>query len=61
MKDKKSNRYLVSAIVWTVIALAVLYVLLFMTSGGTAFSRICGIALVVMCLAGQWLRWWKFR
>ena len=28
MKDKKSNRYLVSAIVWTVIALAVLYVLL---------------------------------
>ena len=61
MKDKKSNRYLVSAIVWTVIALLVLYVLLFMTSGGTTFSRICGIALVVMCLAGQWLRWWKLR
>ena len=37
MKDKKSNRYLISAIVWTV------------------------IALVAMCLAGQWLRWWKFR
>lgn len=61
MKDKKSNRYLVSAIVWTVIALLVLYVLLFMTSGGTAFSRICGVALIVMCLAGQWLRWWKLR
>ena len=61
MKDKKSNRYLVSAIVWTVIALLVLYVLLFMTSGSTTFSRICGIALIVMCLAGQWLRWWKFR
>ena len=61
MKDKKSNRYLISAIVWTVIALAVLYVLLFMTSGGTAFSRICGVALIVMCLAGQWLRWWKLR
>ena len=61
MKDKKSNRYLISAIVWTVIALAVLYVLLFMTSGGTAFSKVCGIALVAMCLAGQWLRWWKFR
>ena len=61
MKDKKSNRYLVSAIVWTVIALLVLYVLLFMTSGGTTFSRICGIALIVMCLAGQWLRWWKLR
>ena len=26
-----------------------------------AFGKICGIALVVMCLAGQWLRWWKFR
>ena len=61
MKDKKSNRYLVSAIVWTVIVLAVLYVLLFMTSGGTAFGRACGVVLVVMCLAGQWLRWWKFR
>lgn len=61
MKDKKSNRYLISAIVWTVIALLVLYVLLFMTSGGTAFSRICGVALIVMCLAGQWLRWWKLR
>ena len=61
MKDKKSNRYLVSAVVWTVIALLVLYVLLFMTSGGTAFSRICGVALIVMCLAGQWLRWWKLR
>ena len=61
MKDKKSNRYLVSAIVWTVIALLVLYVLLFMTSGGTAFGKVCGIALVTMCLAGQWLRWWKFR
>ena len=21
----------------------------------------CGVVLVVMCLAGQWLRWWKFR
>ena len=61
MKDKKSNRYLISAIVWTVIALAMLYVLLFMTSGGTAFGKVCGIALVAMCLAGQWLRWWKFR
>ena len=61
MKDKKGNRYLVSAIIWTVIALAVLYVLLFMTSGGTAFSKACGVVLVVMCLAGQWLRWWKFR
>lgn len=61
MKDRKSNRYLFAAIMWTVIALAVLYVLLFMTSGGTAFSRLCGVALVVMCLAGQWLRWWKFR
>ena len=38
-----------------------LYVLLFMTSGGTAFGRLCGIALIFMCLVGQWLRWWKFR
>ena len=52
---------LAMVLVWTVIALAVLYVLLFMTSGGTAFSRLCGIALIFMCLAGQWLRWWKFR
>lgn len=61
MKDKKGNRYLYSAIMWTVVALAALYVLLFMTSGGTTFSRLCGVALIVMCLAGQWLRWWKFR
>ena len=61
MKDKKGNRYLVSAIVWTVIALLVLYVLLFMTSGGTAFGKLCGIALVVMCLAGQWLRYRKMK
>lgn len=61
MNENRNNKYLISAIVWTVIALAVLYVLLFMTSGGTAFGRICGIVLVVMCLAGQWLRWWKFR
>ena len=56
-----NKKYLISAIIWMVIALAVLYVLLFMTSGGTAFGRLCGIALIFMCLAGQWLRWWKFR
>lgn len=61
MKGKKGNRYLYSAIMWTVVALAALYVLLFMASGGTTFSRLCGVALIVMCLAGQWLRWWKFR
>ena len=61
MKDKKGNRYLYSAIMWTVVALAVLSVLRVMTSGGTAFSRLCGVALIVLCLAGQWLRWWKFR
>lgn len=61
MNRKKSNRYLVSALIWTVIALAALYILLFMVSGGTAFGRLCGLALVVMCLVGQWLRWWKFR
>lgn len=61
MNENRNNKYLISAIVWTVIALAVLYVLLFMSSGGTAFGRICGIVLVVMCLTGQWLRWWKFR
>jgi hypothetical protein len=43
------------------VALLALFVLLFMSSGGTAFSRACCIVLIVLCIAGQWMRWWKFR
>jgi ABC-type long-subunit fatty acid transport system fused permease/ATPase subunit len=58
---KQKNNYLISAVIWTLVALLALFVLLFMSSGGTAFSRACCIVLIVLCVAGQWLRWWKFR
>lgn len=60
MKER-NNKYLISAIIWTVIALLALYLVLFMSSGGTAFSKACCIVLIVLCIMGQWMRWWKFR
>ncbi len=59
-QGKSPTYYLVAAIVWTVIALFALYVLLFATTT-TLFAKGCGLVLIVMCVAGQWLRYRKMR
>lgn len=60
MKNSRGDRgYLISAIIWTVIALAAL-VLLFMASSAM-FGKVCGLLLIVLCLVGQWLRYFKSR
>lgn len=59
-KQKSSTYYLVAAIIWTVIALAALVVLFFFSTAG-AFTKLCGMVLIVMCLAGQWLRYRKLK
>ena len=59
-KKKSSAYYLVSAIIWTVIALFALYVLLFATTT-TLFAKGCGLVLIIMCVAGQWMRYFKMR
>ena len=53
---KSPAYYLAAAIIWTVIALAVLVVLFFFSSADT-LTRICGLVLIGMCIAGQWLRY----
>ncbi len=61
MNNRKSpTYYLVAAIVWTVIALLAL-VLLFFYSDANFFTQLCGMVLISMCLAGQWLRYRKMK
>lgn len=61
MNNQKSpTYYLVAAIIWTVIALAALVVLFFFSTAGV-FTKLCGTVLIVMCLAGQWLRYRKLK
>lgn len=52
--------YLIAAIVWTVIAVAALVVLFFYTTAGT-FAKLCSLALIVMCIAAQWLRYGRMK
>jgi len=59
-KSDNSRKYLISAIVWTVIALAVLALFIF-TGGPNIYGVLGGTALAAFCVAGQWLRWYKFR
>lgn len=54
------SKNLISAIIWTVIALAVFYVLFFMSTADTV-ARLCGSVLIGMCLVGQWMRYFKFK
>ena len=57
MNNSRSPMYcLIAAIVWTVIAAAALVVLFFYTTAGT-FAKLCGLALITMCIAAQWLRY----
>lgn len=58
--NKSPTYYLVAAIIWTVIALAVLVVLFFYSTADT-LAKLCGLVLIVMCLAGQWLRYRKMK
>lgn len=54
------SKNLISAIIWTVIALVALYVLFFMSTADL-IARLSGTVLIGMCLVGQWMRYFKFR
>ena len=51
--------YLVWAIIWTVIALAA-FLSLFALNANLP-TKFFGTVIVIMCVAGQWLRWKKSR
>lgn len=51
-----NKKYLVSAIVWTLICLFALGILIFAVQA-SAFPKICGLVLIILCLSGQWLRY----
>lgn len=59
MKDNQSRRFLIAAIIWTVVAAAACVLLLMAT--GDLFGKICGGVLVIMCVVGQWLRYFKSK
>ena len=59
MNNKGDQRYLRSAIIWTIVSVIAL-LLLFMATG-PLYGKICGMALVAFCLAGQWIRYIKSR
>ena len=59
-QGKSPTYYLVAAIIWTVIALFALYVLIFAATT-TLVVKLCGLVLIAMCLAGQWIRYFKMR
>ncbi len=59
MKDDQSRRFLIAAIIWTLVAAAAFGLLLVAT--GDLFGKICGGVLVIMCVVGQWLRYFKNR
>lgn len=61
MNNGKSPRYyLIAAIIWTVVALLAL-VVLFAYSTADTITKVCGLVLIVMCIAGQWLRYRKLK
>ena len=59
-KNNDSRKFLISAVIWTVVSLVVLA--LFILTGKPNLTGILGgVALVGFCVAGQWLRYFKFR
>ena len=56
----KMSKNLISAIIWTVIALIVFYILFFASTADT-IARLSGAVLIGMCLVGQWMRYFKFK
>ena len=59
-KSNNSRKFLVSAILWTVVALAVLALFIY-TGNPNIYGILGGTALVAFCVAGQWLRYFKFK
>lgn len=59
MGNNESRRFLIAAIIWTVVA-AIAFVLLLLATG-PLFGKLCGMVLVAMCVVGQWLRYLKSR
>lgn len=57
--NKGSSRYLIAAIIWTVIAAVALALLLI--AEGAMFGKLCGMVLICLCIVGQWLRYFKSR
>lgn len=61
MNDRKSpTYYLITAITWTVVALAVLVVLFFYSTADFV-TKLCGLVLIGLCIVGQWLRYRKMK
>ena len=54
------SKNLISAVIWTVVAVIAFYVLFFMSNADT-MARLCGSVLIGMCLVGQWMRYYKFK
>lgn len=55
-----NTKYLISAIIWTLICLLALGILIFAVQT-YVFTKICGLVLIILCLSGQWLRYIKSR
>ncbi len=56
---KKSTYYLIMAIVWTVVAVAV--VALVSRSGTGSFSNMVLLLFAFIAVSGNWLRWYRSR
>ncbi len=56
---KKSTYFLIMAIVWTVVAVAVVALV---SRGGTgSFSNMVLLLFAFIAVAGNWLRWYRSR
>lgn len=60
MKASGNKKYLIAAILWTVWALLVLGFLLFAVKT-TLLIQAAGTVLIVLCVFGQWMRYYKSR
>ena len=56
---KKSTYFLIMAIVWTVVAVAV--VVLVSRTGAGSFSNMVLLLFAFIAVAGNWLRWYRSR
>lgn len=56
---KKQTYYLIMAIVWTIVAVAV--VALVSRTGASSFSNMVLLLFAFIAVAGNWLRWYRSR
>jgi uncharacterized membrane protein len=56
---KKSTYFLIMAVVWTVVAVAV--VALVSRTGTGSFSNMVLLLFAFIAVAGNWLRWYRSR